>query len=124
MSNEQRHFTRIPFDASITISQQSSGLKSEAELIDISFKGILIKKPDNWEDQNGERYSIHFQLAGEEIALTLDVMSVHTEQDRIGFRIEHMDLDTATHLRRLVELNLGDESLLERELSELIQIDD
>ena len=30
-----------------------------------------------------------------------------------------IDLDSITHLRRLVELNLGDEKLLERELSHL-----
>jgi hypothetical protein len=33
-----------------------------------------------------------------------------------------MDLDTATHLHRLVELNLGDETLLERDLAELIGV--
>ena len=32
-----------------------------------------------------------------------------------------IELDSIVHLKRLVELNLGDESLLERELTELSQ---
>lgn len=59
-------------------------------------------------------------MAGDEVEINLAVMAVHSEEDHIGFKTEHMDLDSATHLRRLVELNLGDENLLERELSELI----
>jgi len=121
MTNEQRHFTRIPFNASTTLINSRTGKKITAELLDISFKGVLISKPANWEGINGEHYTVHFQLAGDEVEINLAVMAVHSEEDHIGFKTEHMDLDTATHLRRLVELNLGDENLLERELSELIQ---
>ena len=56
-----------------------------------------------------------------EVEINLEVKAVHIEENCIGFKTVHMDLDTATHLRRLVELNLGNENLLERELSELIQ---
>ena len=122
MTNEQRHFTRIPFNASTTtLINSRTGKKITAELLDISFKGVLISKPANWEGIKGEHYTVHFQLAGDEVEINLAVMAVHSEEDHIGFKTEHMDLDTATHLRRLVELNLADEHLLERELSELIQ---
>jgi len=121
MTNEQRHFTRIPFNASATIISSRTGHKTTAELIDISFKGVLISKPDDWQDANGEHYTVNLQLAGHEVEINLEVIEVHEENNHIGFKTEHMDIDTATHLRRLVELNLGNESLLERELSELIQ---
>ncbi len=121
MTSEQRHFSRIPFTASATLVNSRTGHKSMAELLDISFKGVLISQPDDWEGIKGEHYTLHLQLAGEEIQINLSVMVVHAENNHVGFRTEHMDLDTATHLRRLVELNLGDEALLERELSELIQ---
>lgn len=119
MTNEHRHFTRIPFNTSATIISARTGHKTMAELIDISFKGVLIQKPDDWQGINGEHFTLHIQLAGDEIQINLTVIAVHHENDHIGFKTEHMDLDTATNLRRLVELNLGDESLLERELSEL-----
>ena len=37
-----------------------------------------------------------------------------------GLICRNLDIDSATHLRRLVELNLGDPKLLERELSALV----
>ena len=119
-TQEQRHFTRIPFNASAIIINTRTGHKTMAELIDISFKGVLISKPDDWQGINGEHFTIHLQLAGNEIEINLAVIAVRNENDHIGFKTEHMDLDTATHLRRLVELNLADESLLEREFSELV----
>ncbi|MCG8610315.1 MAG: hypothetical protein MI864_07240, partial [Pseudomonadales bacterium] len=33
---------------------------------------------------------------------------------------KYIDLDSITHLKRLIELNVGDPSLIERELSALI----
>jgi hypothetical protein len=41
------------------------------------------------------------------------------QKDRIGLYIEQLDLDSASHLQRLMELNLGDSDTLERELAEL-----
>lgn len=42
----------------------------------------------------------------------------------LGFECQHIDLDSISHLRRLVELNLGDEELLERELALLVSAHD
>ena len=39
--------------------------------------------------------------------------------DLVGMVCRHIDVDSISHLRRLVELNLGDEALLERELAAL-----
>jgi hypothetical protein len=49
----------------------------------------------------------------------MDVSVAHVEDQHIGFRCEHIDLDSITHLRRLVELNVGDTDILYRELSAL-----
>jgi hypothetical protein len=38
----------------------------------------------------------------------------------VGFECQAIDLDSITHLKRLVELNLGDEGLLHRELITLL----
>ena len=120
MTSEQRHFTRIPFNATAIIIHSETGKKVTSELLDISFKGFLIAKPADWQGKNGEHYTVNVQLAESEVEINLAAVAVHEEEEHIGFKTEHMDLDSATHLRRLVELNLGDESLLERELSELV----
>ena len=44
---------------------------------------------------------------------------VHTEGPSMGLRCDSIDLDSVTHLRRLIELQLGDPALLERDLAEL-----
>jgi len=40
----------------------------------------------------------------------------HIRNNNVGLRCEYIDIDSITYLRRLVELNLGDAELLEREL--------
>ena len=44
----------------------------------------------------------------------------HVEWRYAGLRCLAIDLDSVTHLRRFVELNLGNPELLERELSALL----
>jgi hypothetical protein len=43
----------------------------------------------------------------------------HLEGTQVGLRCDSIDIDSLTHLRRLVELNVGDEAILQRELSAL-----
>lgn len=41
----------------------------------------------------------------------------------LGLRCRNIDLDSITHLRRLLELQLGDATLLQRELGQLCALD-
>jgi len=118
---ENRHFTRIPFDADVTITNAQSGTRYQARLIDISLKGALTSQPPDWPQEYDNAYQLTLNLAekSEQTRLSMEVNVAHSENKHIGFHISHMDLDTATHLHRLVELNLGDERLLQRELEEL-----
>ena len=43
----------------------------------------------------------------------------HQDENILGLSCEKMDIDSVSHLKRLVELNLGDQDLLERELDSL-----
>lgn len=86
MATEQRHFTRIPFTATTTLTNANTGTKQTAELIDISFKGVLIKRPTDWKNKNGEQYTMNVQLAGHEVEINLDVIAVHSEENHIGLK--------------------------------------
>ncbi|MFG5410056.1 hypothetical protein ABXN37_20595 [Piscinibacter sakaiensis] len=44
----------------------------------------------------------------------------HAEDGEIGLACTGLDLDSATHLRRLIALNLGDPALAERDLQALV----
>jgi hypothetical protein len=43
----------------------------------------------------------------------------HLEGSNVGLKCEHIDLNSLTLLRRLLELNTGDTDLMDRELSHL-----
>ncbi|NOZ36906.1 MAG: PilZ domain-containing protein [Gammaproteobacteria bacterium] len=119
---EQRHFTRIPFDARIRIIQPEDSQSWNSDLLDISLNGALVTRPEDWSAKMGDAIQLELQLGEDpQTYLHMDTTVAHIEDTRVGLHCKQMDLDTATHLHRLLELNLGDPELLKRELSELIQ---
>jgi len=115
---EQRTHQRILFDTLASIHINASNVN--AQLIDISLKGALIKKPDSWTASVGDTGQLRIVLSDNISVISMDIKVAHVENDHVGFHCEHIDIDSITHLRRLVELNLGDTELLEREFSALI----
>ncbi len=55
----------------------------------------------------------------DETVIRMEVSVSHIENGHVGCRCKHIDLDSVSHLRRPVELNIGDTDILNRELSEL-----
>lgn len=119
MSNKQhRHFARIPFDADTRIMQ--GGNAWSVELLDISLNGILFKQPDDWSIHPGRPLQVVINLVGR-IRIMMEVELVHITNIEAGCHCLHIDLDSITNLKRLVELNIGSDSFLERELQSLIE---
>ena len=117
--DERRHFTRIPFDADVTLSQDDKHW--QAQLIDISLHGVLVSRPDNWPNGGGEECCIELPL-GEDSSIKVNGKVAHLESDHIGLSFENMELESASHLKQLLLFNLGDQSLVDREIQELITI--
>lgn len=113
---EHRHFSRIPLDSAVRLLGQDRSW--DTELLDISLKGALVRRPDAWSGVPDEPYTVEIALSPDQ-SITMDARVAHVEPDRIGFRCEHIDVDSITHLRRIIELNTGDPQLLERELAAL-----
>ena len=118
---ERRHFHRIIFDTPVTISVD--GRQFAAQLKDISLKGALVSKPNDWSQDTGAESTLDIQLAGLEQPITMQTNVAHVDQDTIGFFCHHIDMESITQLRRLIELNLGESELLERDLMALGQLD-
>jgi ribosome maturation factor RimP len=117
-SENRRQFQRVLFDADTRIKGDS--VEVSARLIDISLNGALLERPKHWSTTTGERVSISIKLdQDEEHSIQMQAQVAHTEEDRVGLHCEHIDMDSITNLRRLLELNLGDPTLLERELAAL-----
>ena len=115
-TTERRRFQRIAFDAATELAQGER--RWEAELHDVSLKGLLLRRPRDWNGDPNQPFIATISLdAG--TRLKMEVVLTRTRDDLLGFVCRHIDLDSISHLRRLVELNLGDEQLLERELAAL-----
>ena len=115
-ANERRRFQRVHFDAATEIAQ---GKRTwSVELQDISLKGLLVRRPSGWDGRSNMPFTACIRLT-EDIQLEMEVELTREKDDQLGFVCRHIDLDSISHLRRLVELNLGDETLLERELTAL-----
>ncbi|WP_127476239.1 PilZ domain-containing protein [Sulfurivermis fontis] len=115
---EKRHFQRIPMDGHAALF--CGGDRWDSRLLDISLKGALIVCPTDWQADSASNCQLELRLDGD-VVICMDGTVVHCENGHLGFRCDHIELDSITHLKRLVELNLGDEALLERELTELSQ---
>lgn len=119
-STERRRFQRIAFDAPVQLISETQSWT--ATLIDISLRGALLKRPENWISPPQPPLFIRLCLDGE-TTVSLPVNLTHEEDQQLGFVCTQLDLDSVSLLRRLVELNLGEPELLNRELSALIQAD-
>ncbi|WP_108649486.1 PilZ domain-containing protein [Dongshaea marina] len=116
---ERRMFSRVVYKAQAHISQ--NGQEWETELRDLSLRGALTDAPDNWTPTDDDQYVLRFNLDHSDIELTMQVQLRHIEPHRLGFLCHHIDIDSASHLRRLIELNVGNDELLHRELEHLIE---
>lgn len=116
----QRAFTRIFFDAETVATQQVHGDTKlwSVELVDISLQGILIRILPEQHIAPSAPVEINIHLGGD-VQICMETEVVNQREDCLGLACRHIDVDSMTHLRRLVELNTGDTSLLERELNAL-----
>lgn len=115
-TQNRRNFTRVTFDGATLIRQGDQ--QWPVTLVDLSLKGLLIEKLSHWNADTNEAMEADIQI-GEDITVTMQIAWRHTENEQMGFECNLIDLDSIVHLRRLVELNVGDANLLERELSAL-----
>jgi hypothetical protein len=118
---ERRVFSRIPFTGKVTVAQDQT--QWVTELLDISMKGILVSRPQTWLSQSGNDFHLKLSLDDRnQYTIAMDASLVHTSDECLGFCCDHIDLESVTHLRRLLELNVGDEDRINRELSALVHM--
>lgn len=127
MTDERRHHSRITFHTLATLARKTTpGAASPANtdpinvlVLDLSLKGALLTVPAETRLTVGEHCTLSVQLDTDDL-IRMECKVAHHEGERTGLLCLTIDIDSVTHLRRLVELNLGDPELLERELSALI----
>lgn len=115
-NQEKRRFHRILFNSEAIL--KANDQQYACKIIDLSLKGCLLELEQPLVEEQNFVYELTINLSPDsKIDMQLDL--VHTIANQNGFKCKNIDLDSISQLRRLVELNLGDSELLERELAAL-----
>jgi hypothetical protein len=118
-TTERRHFSRIEFDGHCSLNFNRQHYS--AHLVDVCLSGALVSIEQEIEISQGQNASVSIELLGASKHIDILATLVRREGDLLHFKLENIDLESSAHLRRLIELNLGDASLVERELHQLAQ---
>lgn len=114
---ERRRYTRIGFDANVTLVQGNE--EYDAHIVDLSLNGILVETPANYQIDTQQPAVISMVLA-DDTEIRMHVTLVHNNAELLGFHCDSIDLDSIGHLRRLIELNINQPHAAERVLKELV----
>lgn len=117
-SAERRRFDRIATDKPVVVHHGDTQFTGVVR--DVSLRGMLLTLSGSWRPPHGARLRAQVQLEGDLCCIDMDGEVAHIEGDHIGLHCLAMDVESAAKLRRMVELNLADSALLERNLQQLI----
>lgn len=117
---EQRHFSRVRFTGKAEVNVYED-LQYMTEVLDLSLQGALIRRPPEWPSPSPEKVQLTVHLDQFPLQLNMEACVAHESVRVIGLKCLKIDIVSVQHLRRLLELNLGDADQLKRELSELTE---
>jgi hypothetical protein len=118
INTERRHFARVAFDVEAELITTQEHL--HAKVLDLSLKGALLNLPGAAELSINLPCLLKVLLNDNVTIISMAGELAHIEGEHAGFLCRSIDLESITHLRRLIEVNLGDATLVERELAALI----
>lgn len=116
-NNDKRDFHRVVYHSSAFAYLGEA--YTSCKVLDISLKGCLVELSGKWLDRADSVDRIEILLEGG-LAINMHVSLCHRQDTLVGYRCNHIDLDSVTVLRRMIELNLGDNELLNRDIKALV----
>lgn len=119
---ERRRFSRIIYQAVATLTQGNYQLTTCIQ--DLSLKGLLLWAEEEPQLDTNRIVDVAFTLPGSDITITLSATLIMQNERILHLKIDHIDIESVGHLRRLVELNVGNDELLHRELEHLVDLAD
>ncbi|UPR55669.1 PilZ domain-containing protein [Vibrio sp. ED004] len=117
---ERRQFSRVIYQVPTEISQGQVNVSGSVQ--DLSLHGLLIQCEEWQQLRHDVPVHVSFTLTNSDINIQLEATIVSTINTSMRLRIEHLDIDSISHLKRLVELNVGDDELLYREIEHLTDL--
>lgn len=118
-SSQRRQYSRIHFDTGARLLVADREFNCAVH--DISLRGALLAFDGMAPPVDADTPCLLEIRLGDGIAtIRMEGVPAYLEGSCLGLACKEIDLDSITHLRRLLALNLGDAELLEREFSALI----
>ena len=114
---ERRRFSRIVYQTQALLSQENKVVKSS--LCDLSLHGLLLTSDDADSLDVDSMVDVEFSLQDSDISIELVGKIVGLNNNVIRLSIDHIDIESIGHLKRLIELNVGDDELLHRDIEHL-----
>ena len=118
MAQERRKYSRVAFHAPATLIFPDRTF--DTVVLDLSLKGALVRLPAGTTAADQALCKLRVRLDETLAEIAMDARVVHVEGRYAGLRAVPLDLDSITHLRRLIEWQLGAAELLERDLAQLV----
>jgi len=115
---ERRDFSRIALKRPARL--EADGAQIACQLQDVSLRGALVRLPGAFAAAVGRPATLVILLDHGAAAIRMRGTVAHRDHDTLGLRCREVDLEGLTHLRRILEVNLGEERLLQRELEALL----
>lgn len=128
ITEQRRHFSRVAFQEGCSLQINDATLA--CNVLDLSLRGALLRLPAKTlagpAPARGTPCTLTITLEPDgdaQVVMSAQIAHLEAADDilHLGIRCREIDLDSITHLRRLVELNLGDAELLEREVALLVR---
>ncbi|MDN4500880.1 PilZ domain-containing protein [Alteromonadaceae bacterium BrNp21-10] len=114
---DKRQYTRVIFPSPVEIRQGENSW--HGEILDLSLQGVLVSKPINFVIDKNLNLLVSFKLEDIDEVIIMEGRISHSDDQHIGIQCKMMDIDSASQLRRLIELNVGDSELLNRNFEAL-----
>ncbi len=113
--DERRKFVRVKFFAEVEVVYFDNTY--QAKLLDLSLKGALIRPTPEIPMGLGNTCDFTIRLAAKDLTLEFKAELIHLNGHHFGLKFLTQDIDTMTHLRRLLELNICDHDRITQELA-------
>ena len=117
VTTRQRLYFRSVFETPARLNL--AGHMREVRLMDISLQGALVEAPPGTQAAVGTRGRLRLSLLPT-LFIAMDIAVARVDGHCVGLRYVHIDLDSMTHLRQLIERNSRDPHMLGRDLARLI----
>ncbi|HEY4079871.1 MAG TPA: PilZ domain-containing protein [Burkholderiaceae bacterium] len=120
MTTERRHFARVSFASGAELITTQVHL--HVQVLDLSLKGALLQLPPDAGVASGAPCLLKLTLDQGETQISMAGELAHVVDGKAGMICRSIDIESITHLRRLIAMNTGDPTLLQRELAALVSV--